>query len=183
VINRFEKDRLTNMSEYEKKVAELSTKGIDEYTPDDIVFMVDGIIGECKDDIFLSNARNTMIQLLEIQLLNRPPKVEQEVVTEISEDKNILIEQIESILFNPDEQEYLFEEFKQPIDYNERVHSIGMAVLNEGIQNMSTEDYEYLYNAVDKKKAYEYHELDIKDLRVMDVSLEYLKNIEIARTK
>lgn len=182
-INKVEKDIYSNMSDNQKKAYDLSNKQVEDYTMEDITYMVDQVVGEYKDDEYLSLARSAMVELFKIQLSNRPLKEKQETETENNEDRAILNDKIEQILFSPQEKEYEFEEYHKPLDYDERVYSIGMSVLESGIESMSREDYEYLYNAVDKKKAFENYELDYKDLKVMDVSLEYLKSQEIARSK
>ncbi len=182
-INKVEKDIYSNMSDNQKKAYDLSNKQVEDYTMEDITYMIDQVVGEYKDDEYLSLARSAMFELFKIQLSNRPLKEKQETETENNEDRAILNDKIEQILFSPQEKEYEFEEYHKPLDYDERVYSIGMSVLESGIESMSREDYEYLYNAVDKKKAFENYELDYKDLKVMDVSLEYLKSQEIARSK
>lgn len=182
-INKVEKDIYSNMSDNQKKAYDLSNKQVEDYTMEDITYMIDQVVGEYKDDEYLSLARSAMVELFKIQLSNRPLKEKQETETENNEDRAILNDKIEQILFSPQEKEYEFEEYHKPLDYDERVYSIGMSVLESGIESMSREDYEYLYNAVDKKKAFENYELDYKDLKVMDVSLEYLKSQEIARSK
>lgn len=182
-INKVEKDIYSNMSDNQKKAYDLSNKQVEDYTMEDITYMIDQVVGEYKDDEYLSLARSAMVEIFKIQLSNRPLKEKQETETENNEDRAILNDKIEQILFSPQEKEYEFEEYHKPLDYDERVYSIGMSVLESGIESMSREDYEYLYNAVDKKKAFENYELDYKDLKVMDVSLEYLKSQEIARSK
>lgn len=179
VKEKSEEDFVSGMTDYQKKVYELSKKPLNDIELKDIPFILDGL-GLTKEDEFFYNI---VLSSFEVILANRPPKTNDYNEQTNSLERVELNKKIRNIIYNEEEPKYTFEEYQKPLDYEERIQSIGLSFLENGIEEMNYDEFNYLFNSVNKEKAFNNYEIDLKSLMIAETSLEYMKNLNDVKTR